>query len=245
MKKLVIVESNTPDMVKADRAAGRLPAAEGYAEVMAALGDVQSTILAPYAGEAAELEGADGVIFTGSGVAWDTADRRAKPLAQVMEQVFAQGLPCYGSCNGMQLAAVVLGGAVAASTNGREDGLARDVQLTEAGAAHAMLAGRKSGFTVPCIHRDEVSVLPKEAVLLASNAHSPVQAFAYEQGGVRFWGSQYHPELTVGSITEILERVGLADAAEREALRQENLPELAPQTRMTELRNWLAALGTV
>ena len=58
-----------------------------------------------------------------------------------------------------------------------------------------MLAGRPIEYAAPCIHRDEVAQLPKDAVLLAGNAHSPVQAFVVETDTVTFWGTQYHPEL--------------------------------------------------
>ena len=106
-----------------------------------------------------------------------------------MRKVFEAGLPTLGSCNGMQLAASVLGGQSSASPNGREDGLARDVTLTEAGRAHPFMAGRIDGYAAPCVHRDEVSRLPDGAVVLATNNHSEVQAFAYENDGIRFWAN--------------------------------------------------------
>ncbi len=202
MTSILIVESNTPDIVAAGKSA-----ANGFICSLAGVApETTLTIVAPYAGEVPEsaLDGIDGVIFTGAGVNWSTAAPEAAPLRAFMERVFARGLPTYGSCNGLQLAAVVLGGNVGASPNGFELGLARDTTLTEAGRKHPMMAGRKDGFAVPCIHRDEVRRLPEGAVLLADNAHSPVQAMAYEQGDTCFWGVQYHPELTALDIANYL-----------------------------------------
>ena len=197
------------------------------------------------------LDGADGVIFTGSSVDWGVDTPEAAPIWAAMEMVFAGGLPTYGSCNGMQLAACVLGGATSASPNGRERGLARGVTLTEAGLAHPFLAGRRQGYGVPCIHSHEVTALPEGAVLLAGNAHSPVQGFVYEKNGVSFWGVQYHPEVPPAHMAEVLIRAGETDAAmiadlevaetdTGAAIRLGAAPEdLVPATRLTELRNWV------
>ncbi|MFZ1727320.1 MAG: hypothetical protein WAU13_11745, partial [Albidovulum sp.] len=78
--------------------------------------------------------GADGVIFTGSAVDWNTSSPEAEPLRAAMVAALAGERPVFGSCNGMQLAASVLGGQVGASASGREIAVARDVRLTAAGA---------------------------------------------------------------------------------------------------------------
>jgi GMP synthase (glutamine-hydrolysing) len=253
MTHLVIVESNTPDRVSQDRANGYLPTAEAYG---VALQEIDPTLtfapVAPYAGEDMVLDGVDGVVFTGSGVIWNTSDTRAKPLQDAMETVFAAGLPTYGSCNGLQLAATILGGEVGESPNGYEATLARDIRMTEAGRTHAMFAGRSDGFAVPCGHRDEVTRLPDGAVLLAGNAHSPVQAFAIETGGVDFWGSQYHPEERISGVAryhmrgdspdmELVNRLLIAETDEDAAAALgTSTAEMGPKIRMIELRNWLA-----
>lgn len=254
MSVILIIESNTPEMI----AGGSRPASDFFVRSFADLSpraDVR--IAAPYetAFDPALLDEVDGVVFTGSGVAWNTSAPQAKPLQDAMEVVFNAGLSVWGSCNGMQLAATVLGGAVGA--NGFEAAFARDVRLTQAGKAHPMMRGRVDGFAVPCIHRDEVTRLPEGAVLIASNAHSQVQAMSYETGGVRFWGTQYHPEMTGGDVAQVLRIPGvcqdftgplsdidMADtdtgAASRLGVRAD---DLRPSTRMTELANWLTHIG--
>ena len=246
MTTLLIVESNLPT---------QKPLAPGFAAALAGVeGDLRFRTVAPYAGETADLGGIDGVVFTGSAVDWSTDAPQAAPLRAAMEAAFAAGLPVYGSCNGMNLGATVLGGAVGPSPNGREDGVAAGITPTEAGRAHPMLAGRTGAYASLCVHRDEVTRLPEGAVTLSGNAHSPVQAFAHEQGGVCFWGTQYHPEHDVAELADVLEEIGGATPGKIAALRRADADagaaaewgaapgDLAPDTHRTELRNWVAML---
>lgn len=256
MPHVLIIDSNPAAANAPFKVHQGMSIGENYAAALnACREDLETTIVAPYDGEPLPpLEDFDGVVFTGSSVAWNTDDARAAPLAEVMRRVFDRGLPTLGSCNGMQLAASVLAGCIAASPNGREDGLAKGITLTQAGRDHPLLAGRVAGFAAPCVHRDEVKALPEGAVLLAGNAHSEVQAFAYEQEGVRFWGIQYHPELDPRNLGPSMARNGWMtqadaddfarspenrDAAARLGVRAE---DMTSQVRMTELRNWLASL---
>lgn len=116
-----------------------------------------------------------------------------------------------------------------------------------------MMAGRNNGFSVPCVHRDEVQKLPEGAVLIASNAHSPVQAMVYEANGVDFWGAQYHPELMMKDVApsnqdlrliidglDLIADLAIADTDEAAAQRLgTSTAALALETRARELINWL------
>lgn len=253
MTAILVIEGNPPDLVAAAIARGETCLAEVYGRALVAL-DPGLTIRThqPYADGAPDFSRADGVVFTGSGVAWCVMATEGEPQAAAMRAALETGLPVFGSCNGMQLAAWVLGGEVAASPRGCEDGIARDLRLTPAGRSHPMLAGRTDGYAVPCVHRDEVRRLPDGAVLLAGNAHSPIQAFACETGGVDFWGVQYHPEYTPEFVARGLARFRpgseplqadlLALAADPAAAARlgTTARDQADDVRMTELRNWLA-----
>lgn len=256
MLNILVVDSDPEEINAQLRARRGTGTGENYAAALRACrDDLNVTIVAPYDGEELpELQHFDGAAFTGSMVDWDTQDSRAAPLVNVMRRVFEARLPALGSCNGMQLAASVLGGRSSASPNGRENGLARNIQLTEAGRDHPFLQGRSNGYAALCVHRDEVIQLPEGAVLLSGNAHSPVQAFAYEQDGVRFWGVQYHPELDPADLGLALGRLGLLpeeDAAALAVVEQDKKAaqdlgvrpdDMSTPMRMTELRNWLNSL---
>ena len=157
--------------------------AEGFEQAFQYLApDAHVRVVNPYAGalNADDFAGVGGVVFTGSGVSWSTDAPEAACQRAAMELAFDAGLPSWGSCNGMQLAAVVLGGQVAASPNGLEVGVARETRLTPAGQTHPQFKSRTTVFAVPCIHRDEVSRLPTGAVKLAENNHSEHQAFSFD-----------------------------------------------------------------
>jgi len=250
MATILIVESNSPETV----ASGHAASVSFVRFVLATVPANQLRIAAPYSCHINEcvFEGVDGVVFTGSGVNWSTDAPEAQPLRDAMLTAFDTGLPCWGSCNGLQLASVVLGGSVRASPNGMEVGVAQDLTLTDTGAKHPMMLGRTNGFSVPCIHRDEVQQLPEGAVLLAGNTHSPVQAMVYEKGGVDFWGTQYHPELTTRDIAFGVRQDGIfkghssavdldrAEADEQSAKRLgSSVEDLKPSNRARELINWL------
>ena len=138
--------------------------------------------------------------------------------------------------------------------------MARDIWLTGAGQYHPMMAGRLSGFAAPCVHRDEVQALPAAMRLIATNSHSPVQAVAYERGKIRFWGAQYHPELSPrgvatylrdagGIFTECAALIPDLERAETDASAAARLgttpQDLTLGMRAAELANWLGHIGAV
>lgn len=251
---ILIIESNTPDLVM-----GGAAAALGFVKSFSALApEVRLRVAAPYALALTEgdLADVDGVVFTGSSTPWGVDTPENAPIRAAMEMCFARGLPVWGSCNGMQLGAVVLGGTVGDCPNGTELGVAQDLQLTADGQDHPMLAGRADGFSVPCIHRHEVQSLGPDTVLLAGNTHTGIQSIACETGQVRFWGTQYHPELSLADIACFAEggafgdaatTLGLMQVADGDASAAEALGTDAAMlaARRTELANWLAYVRRV
>ncbi|RED52138.1 type 1 glutamine amidotransferase [Aestuariispira insulae] len=266
MPRILIVEGDTPDLL--DRAARHgLPGNAGiYARSLLAIDpNLKISVVEPYAAgfdlQAFLPDAFDGIVFTGSNVPWSVAAPDARPLRVTMETAFRSGTPVLGSCNGMQMAALLLGGEVAESPNGMELGIARGITLTEEGRSHPLHSGRRPVFACPCVHRDEVRRLPDGAVLTAWNKHTPVQAMVYETGGVTYWGMQYHPEATLREFADLISLPGcifaeggdlvddlrVADSAPQgDAARRLGASEddLEPAMRSRELANWLSMLAT-
>ncbi len=107
--------------------------------------------------------------------------------------LFGLGIPTLGICYGVQLAVRLLGGEVAPATH-REYGRA-EVQVNEAGAAHALFNGfaRGEALTVWMSHGDRVERLPPGFALLAETPNAPAAAVHNE--AIKFVGVQFHPEV--------------------------------------------------
>ena len=111
--------------------------------------------------------------------------------------VFELGVPVLGICYGMQTMAQQLGGRVAPSSE-REFGYA---QVTVQGASRLLDhledrrdAGGQAVLDVWMSHGDRVDALPPGFVATATTATIPYAAMADEAR--RFYGVQFHPEVT-------------------------------------------------
>src|SRR3984893_16610068 len=93
---------------------------------------------------------------------------------------FAASVPMWGSCWGLQLAVVALGGSVRRNPRGRELPIARAITVTQAGRGHPLLAPRPAVFDALCSHIDEIETLPADSQVLAGNEISAVQAIAVQ-----------------------------------------------------------------
>ncbi len=180
-----------------------------------------------------ELGQFDGIFFAGSPIQMHDESSETHAAAAFMQRVFEAGTPSFGSCAGLQIAAVAAGGKTAPRSKGMEAGFARDITMTQEGLSHPMLAGRPLVFDAPAMHSSVVETLPPGSTLLASNRHTPIEALEIRHGNGIFWGVQYHPEISIGEVAASLRRQssdliqeGLAsneDAVEAHARRLEDL----------------------
>jgi len=145
----------------------------------------------------------DGFVVTGSSLHAYDREFAVTNQIEVLKMAANAGLPIFGSCWGLQIAVIAAGGEVKYSPNGREVGIARKISPTEAGRSHPLLDGKGAAFDAPCIHYDEVSRLPANAKLLASNAHSIVQAAVVPLGSTEVWAVQYHPEFDLDQLVQL------------------------------------------
>ncbi|MFD1304068.1 type 1 glutamine amidotransferase [Methylobacterium marchantiae] len=148
----------------------------------------------------------DAVFLTGSPLALYDETSEVRRAVAFMRATFTSGTPAFGSCAGLQLATVAAGGTVRPNRSGPEAGFARRITATDAGRTHPMLAGRPAAYDAPSIHTDEVVTLPTDAVLLASNRATVVQAAEIRHENGVFWGVQYHPEIGLDEVGGALRR---------------------------------------
>ena len=209
MTRLLLMEGNTAD--KRARAAelGVRSSSEIYAlAILAHFPDFDLDVV-----NAADADWAipggrsfadyDGFVVTGSSLhAYDREFAVTNQIAMLRDAAEA-GLPVFGSCWGLQIAVMAAGGQVEYNPRGREVGFARKIVRTAAGADHPMFAGKGAVFDAPCIHYDEVTRLPDNATLLASNAHSVVQAAVVPVGRSEVWAVQYRPEFDIAQLVQL------------------------------------------
>jgi GMP synthase (glutamine-hydrolysing) len=271
--RLLVVDGNTSaGRRRIAESAGATPA-ESYAAVLRAIAPgAMVDICTPADGDGTTpqpLNSYDGVAITGSSL--NIYQRETESLRQIdfVREVFARGIPMFGSCWGLQLATVAAGGEVGLNPVGREVAFARKIALTSAGRDHPMHAKRDAVFDAPAIHSDIVTRLPQGSIVTAHNAMSEVQAAEIRLSHGVFWGVQYHPEYGLYDIAAVIKRYGqtlvtegfFADLTELERYvtdlstlaANERRRDIAwrlgfgddittESVRQTELSNWIASL---
>ncbi|MEM9333933.1 MAG: glutamine-hydrolyzing GMP synthase [Pseudomonadota bacterium] len=133
--------------------------------------------------------GASGVILSGGP---ESVTLEEPPYAQAC--IFELGVPVLGICYGMQTMAAELGGKVAPSSH-REFGYA---EITPGDSALFGDLSDSDGdeplLKVWMSHGDRVEALPDGFVACGSSPNSPLAAM--EDAERRFYGLQFHPEVT-------------------------------------------------
>lgn len=274
--RLLVLDAYAPEGREALRGAGGTEAGRLYERMLWRLAPGAAIDVAypadpdPELPEGSALASYDGVVWTGSSLTiLRDDDLRVRRQVELARAIFANGVPSFGSCWAAQLAVVAAGGRCAASPKGREFGVARRIELSDAGRSHPLFAGKPPVFDAFTSHADEVVTLGAGAALLASNAWSRVQAVAVSHGKGSFWALQYHPEYDLHEVAslcrlradELVEQgsfrdpaaAGLfseklealhADPARQDLARELELgPDLLDEDlRTLEVRNWLATL---
>lgn len=209
--RLLVVASETKKQRDARRRSSGAASHESYAQALNRLReglalDWISCVDGPDAMTAAQIASFDAVFFAGSPIQMHEDGPETRAAAGFMARVFEAGTPSFGSCAGLQIAAVAAGGATGPRQPGIEAGFARDIVPTPDGRDHPMLAGRPPVWTAPAMHSSVVTRAPRGARILASNADTPVEAIEIRQGAAVFWGVQYHPEIDLAEVAASLRR---------------------------------------
>ena len=251
--RVLVVDGNRAAIREQQVAAGGQSSGEGYARVLGQLAALDFDIVRPADGAVQLPAGVgladyDGVAITGSALNVYDGGVHIERQVELARAVLDSGVPCFGSCWGMQIAVTALGGVVRPNPLGREFGFARRITLTEAGRAHPMYRGKPPVFEAVTVHRDDIGQLPAGAVVLAASDMG-VQALELRHGQGVFWGTQYHPEYSYAEIAATARRYGkvlvreqlFADLAALEAFVAElTLLQSRPQDRAL---NWKHGLG--
>lgn len=137
-------------------------------------------------------------------------------LRALLDRVVAADVPFLGACYGIGTLGSAQG-AVVDRHYGEPVG-AVTVTLTEKGRRDPLLSGLPGSFDAFAGHKEAISRLPCHAVLLATSATCPVQAFRVGQNA---YATQFHPELDLRGLRtriEIYRNAGYFAPEEMDAL---------------------------
>ena len=155
----------------------------------------------PSARELPAVDGAAGVMVTGSHTMVTERQPWSERAAEWLRVAVERRVPVLGICYGHQLLAHAHGGEVGDNPRGREFGTVQ-VELEEAGRADELLGELPPVFPAHQGHTQSVLRLPRGAVRLAANHRDANQAFRI---GACAWGVQFHPEFDAEIIREYVD----------------------------------------
>jgi GMP synthase (glutamine-hydrolysing) len=211
--RLLVVEGNTAEARGKQVEAGGLALSDGYADLLRKLlpGAVVDICYPAEPGAnlpSGGLESYDGVAITGSALnVYDGGPEITRQI-ELTREIFRSKTPLFGSCWGLQVMTVAMGGVVRPNPKGCEIGIGRRIALTPEGRGHPMFDGKGETFDAVTVHLDEIEMLAPGTTLLASNAVSGVQAAELRLDGAVAWGTQYHPEFSLKDIAVVIRRYG-------------------------------------
>ena len=120
-------------------------------------------------------------------------------VGYVRDVVLPSGVPTFGSCFGLQILTLSLGGKMMRDPKHREVG-SIDLTLTPEAADDPLFAPLPSPFVGQAGHTDRAVETPPGAALLASSDRCPVNAFRVR--GKPVWATQFHPELDPDAVAK-------------------------------------------
>lgn len=208
---LLIVASETPDQAEARRRSVGAASHETYASTVRSLTDdasidFLSCVDGSRTPSLSELRRYDGIFYAGSPIQMHEETPESRSAARFAADVFESGTPAFGSCAGLQIAAVAAGGTCKPREMTMEAGFARGITATEAGRDHPLLRDRPVVWDAPAMHFSVIETMPAGSVILARTKSTPVEAAEIRSQNGMFWGVQYHPELTIAEIAASLRR---------------------------------------
>ena len=149
----------------------------------------------------------------------DTQRRVEAELDVLLDEVWQRDFPFLGACYGIGTLARYIGGVIDGTYG--EPISAPTITITAAGAKDPLLEGMPPTFRAYVGHKEACTVLPDNAVVLASSSSCPVQMFRVQEN---LYATQFHPELTLEPLLqrmEVYQHSGYFQPSEFEEIRAE------------------------
>jgi len=146
----------------------------------------------------------DGIVFTGGAMRLNDMTDVIKKHINFASSCFTQKKKILAICWGLQVCSTAAGGKVNPGKNGAHIGIASDVIINNDGQKHFIYKNKQKIFTSPAFNFDEVSELPKNAVLLSSDNVNNVMGVSFYAGNSEIIGLQYHPDYEYSQMLKLI-----------------------------------------
>ena len=192
----------------------------------------------------------NGIIFTGGAMRINDMTNEIKKHINFASNCFTQKKKILAICWGLQVCSTAAGGKVNPGKSGAHIGIASDIIINTEGEKHFIYKDKKKTFTSPAFNFDEVSELPKNAILLSSDKVNNVMGVSFNAGNSEIIGLQYHPDYEYFQMINLIagrkERLFLNKNFLNEEEYENHISYIKSQNelldfdnRTCEVRNWL------
>ena len=206
--------------------------------------------------KAKELNKYEGMIWGGSSLNIYNNTIEIRRQLEFMKECQKKIKNILAICWGMQVAVTVAGGEVKKCSKGAHRGIAHKIKVNIDGVKHPIYKNKNTVFNTPAFNFDEVTTLPKGAILLASNNINKVMGLYFNSGISNIWGIQYHPEITYDKMISLihfrkdrlLKKKAFVNQQEIDnhiQIIEEEKKHLSTDSRMMELKNWLSHIKSI
>ena len=192
----------------------------------------------------------NGIVFTGGAMRLNDMTDIIKKHINFAYNCFTKKKKILAICWGLQVCSTAAGCKVNPGKSGAHIGIASDVIINNEGEKHFIYKDKKKTFTSPAFNFDEVSELPKNAILLSSDKVNNVMGVSFNAGNSEIIGLQYHPDYEYFQMINLIagrkERLFLNKNFLNEKEYQSHISYIKSQNelldfdnRTCEVRNWL------
>ena len=192
----------------------------------------------------------NGIVFSGGAMRINDMTNEIKKHINFASNCFKYDNKILAICWGLQVCTKAAGGKVAPANKGAHIGIASDVEVNEKGKKNLIYKNKKKIFTTPAFNFDEVTNMPKDATLLASDKTNKVMGIYFKSGSSEIWGLQYHPDYEYSQMInlskerkeKLLNNKIFKDDDEYDshiAFIEEQEKKLDFKNRTCEVKNWL------
>jgi GMP synthase-like glutamine amidotransferase len=175
------------------------------------------------------MDEVSGFISTGSGHSVYDDNPWINQYCDFVKNLFKKEKKFIGICFGHQMIAHALGGKTVNSNRGWGVGL-KKIKIYK---AMKWMEPPLSEYHLLVSHKDQVEILPPQAVLLGGNSHCPKAMFQLQD---HFLGIQAHPEFTSAFAKALMhKRAHFIESS----IFEKALPTMNYQTHSLEMANWM------